>query len=78
MKTTNELIKIIKNNIDNKKYNIIKLNKNIDTSIDILSDRTRIVIENKITKERISLLSIIKVSEIAILLKQLMVLLLVQ
>jgi len=57
IKTTNELLKIIKN-----KYNIIKLNKNIDTSIDILSDRVRIVIENKITKERISLLSIVKVS----------------
>jgi hypothetical protein len=62
IKTTNQLMKIIKNNIDIKKYNIIKLNKNIDTSIDILSDRIRIVIENKITKERISLISIIKVS----------------
>jgi hypothetical protein len=62
--TYENILKIVKNNIDTKKYNIIKLNKRYTTSsVDILENRYRIVIENIQTKKRISLISIIKVTD---------------
>tara|TARA_B110000858_G_scaffold194114_1_gene247892 strand:+ start:7614 stop:8894 length:1281 start_codon:yes stop_codon:yes gene_type:complete len=60
--TCNDIIKIVRNNIDIKKYNIIKLDKTYTTnSVDILEKRFRIVIENNSTKKRVSLISIINV-----------------
>ena len=61
-KTCNDIIKIISNTIDKKKYKILKQNKTYTTnSVDILETRYRIVIENISTKKRISLISIINV-----------------
>lgn len=61
-KTCNDIIKIINNTIDKKKYKILKQDKTYTTnSVDILETRYRIVIENISTKKRISLISIINV-----------------
>ena len=61
-KTSNDIIKIINNTIDKKKYKILKQDKTFTTySIDILETRFRIVIEDILTKKRISLISIINV-----------------
>ena len=61
-KTSNDIIKIINNTIDKKKYKILKQDKTITTnSIDILETRYRIVIEDILTKKRISLISIVNV-----------------
>lgn len=61
-KTCNNIIRIVNDNIDKKKYNIIKLDKTYTTnSVDILEKRYRIVLEDKNTKKRISLISIINV-----------------
>lgn len=62
IKTCNDIIKIINNTINKKKYKILKQDKTYTTnSVDILENRYRIVIEDIITKKRISLISIINV-----------------
>ena len=61
-KTCQDIIQIVKNNINMKEYNIIKLDKTYTTnSVDILEKRYRVVIEDIITKKRVSLISIINV-----------------
>ena len=62
-KTCNDIIKIVNNTIDKKKYLIIKLDKAYTTSsVDILETRYRIVLEDVLTKKRVSLISIINVT----------------
>ena len=61
-KTCNDIIKIINNTINKKKYKILKEDKTYTTnSVDILENRYRIVIEDILTKKRISLISIVNV-----------------
>lgn len=61
-KTCNDIIKIINNTINKTKYKILKQDKTYTTnSIDILENRYRIVIEDILTKKRISLISIVNV-----------------
>jgi hypothetical protein len=61
-KTCNDIIKIINNTINIKKYKILKQDKTYTTnSVDILENRFRIVIEDIKTKKRISLISIVNV-----------------
>ena len=61
-KTTNDIIRIINNTINKKKYRIIKEDKTYTiNSVDILENRYRIVIEDILTKKRISLISIVNV-----------------
>ena len=62
-KTCNDIIKIINNTIDKKKYKIIKQDKTYTTSsVDILETRYRVVLEDISTKKRVSLISIINVA----------------
>ena len=62
-KTCNDIIKIVNNTIDKKKNLILKLNKTyITSSVDILETRYRVVLEDRLTKKRVSLISIINVS----------------
>jgi len=61
-KTCNDIIKIINNTIDKKKYQILKQDKTYTTSsVDILETRYRVVLEDISTKKRVSLISIINV-----------------
>lgn len=61
-KTCNDIIKIINNTINKKKYKILKEDKTYTTSsVDILKKRYRIVLEDLSTKKRVSLISIINV-----------------
>ena len=62
-KTCNDIIKIINNTIDKKKYKILKQDKTYTTSsVDILETRYRVVLEDISTKKRVSLISIINVT----------------
>ena len=62
-KTCSDIIKIVNNTIDKKYYLILKLDKTYTTSsVDILETRYRIVLEDVLTKKRISLISIINVT----------------
>lgn len=62
-KTCNDIIKIINNTINKKKYKILKEDKTYTTSsVDILEKRYRIVLEDLSTKKRVSLISIINVN----------------
>lgn len=62
-KTCNDIIKIINNTIDKKKYKILKQDKTYTTSsVDILETRYRVVLEDISTKKRVSLISIINVA----------------
>tara|TARA_B000000477_G_scaffold52176_2_gene43867 strand:- start:23336 stop:24616 length:1281 start_codon:yes stop_codon:yes gene_type:complete len=62
-KTCNDIIKIINNTIDEKKYKILKQDKTYTTSsVDILETRYRVVLEDISTKKRVSLISIINVA----------------
>jgi hypothetical protein len=62
-KTCSDIIKIVNNTIDKKYYLILKLDKTYTTSsVDILETRYRIVLEDVLTKKRVSLISIINVT----------------
>tara|TARA_B110000259_G_scaffold188462_1_gene247728 strand:+ start:16985 stop:18265 length:1281 start_codon:yes stop_codon:yes gene_type:complete len=62
-KTCNDIIKIINDTIDKKKYKILKQDKTYTiSSVDILETRYRVVLEDISTKKRVSLISIINVS----------------
>ena len=62
-KTCNDIIKIINNTIDKKKYKILKQDKTYTTnSVDILETRYRVSLEDISTKKRVSLISIINVA----------------
>lgn len=62
-KTCNDIIKIINNTIDKKKYKILKQDKTYTTSsVDILETRYRVGLEDISTKKRVSLISIINVA----------------